>query len=314
MRTDGRGPQWPSRERRPEREPGIDTAERAAPLPVEPDPESWGVTADEAREMLARQMCPVCGEGPWKSPLNHVSKRHAINRLVMRDVCGLSMTCKVTDEDTRKRWSENGARQRGTLAANAEAVRGTTGRKSRLTAAAKAAREDSAIERWARENPERVAEVRAGFKERVSTPEARAKWAESMAAVREQRVYTQEEREEFAQRMSSPEVVARRESERAARTTLNCSVDGCDRAHVARGYCKLHWRRWKKTGDVGGVEPLDPAEASRKGRPTARVATPDQFQEVRRLCAGGMSQHKVAERMGISQSIVSRIVRGAYKQ
>lgn len=30
----------------------------------------------------------------------------------------------------------------------------------------------------------------------------------------------------------------------------SCTVDGCDRPHVARGYCTLHWRRWKKHGDA----------------------------------------------------------------
>jgi len=28
-----------------------------------------------------------------------------------------------------------------------------------------------------------------------------------------------------------------------------CQIDDCDRPHVARGWCKNHWRRWKKYGD-----------------------------------------------------------------
>jgi hypothetical protein len=28
-----------------------------------------------------------------------------------------------------------------------------------------------------------------------------------------------------------------------------CSIDGCGRKLVARSWCELHWRRWKKNGD-----------------------------------------------------------------
>lgn len=35
-----------------------------------------------------------------------------------------------------------------------------------------------------------------------------------------------------------------------------CSIDGCDRKHLARGYCALHWKRWRKHGDAGGAAPL----------------------------------------------------------
>ena len=28
-----------------------------------------------------------------------------------------------------------------------------------------------------------------------------------------------------------------------------CDVDGCDRQPVARGWCKLHWQRWRRHGD-----------------------------------------------------------------
>jgi hypothetical protein len=33
-----------------------------------------------------------------------------------------------------------------------------------------------------------------------------------------------------------------------------CSVDGCSRAHYAKGYCNPHWRRWKVNGTPGTAE------------------------------------------------------------
>lgn len=32
-------------------------------------------------------------------------------------------------------------------------------------------------------------------------------------------------------------------------TGIPCKIEGCDRSHVARGFCQRHYRRWKKHGD-----------------------------------------------------------------
>lgn len=32
-----------------------------------------------------------------------------------------------------------------------------------------------------------------------------------------------------------------------------CSVPGCNLPHWGRGYCKKHWYRWRRTGDVNGL-------------------------------------------------------------
>ncbi len=28
-----------------------------------------------------------------------------------------------------------------------------------------------------------------------------------------------------------------------------CEIDGCDKPHEARGWCKMHWQRWNRHGD-----------------------------------------------------------------
>ena len=37
-----------------------------------------------------------------------------------------------------------------------------------------------------------------------------------------------------------------------------CGVDGCDKAHEAKGLCNMHYLRLRKTGSVGGPESTAP--------------------------------------------------------
>lgn len=48
-------------------------------------------------------------------------------------------------------------------------------------------------------------------------------------------------------------------------TKRTCSVRGCDREYLARGWCNAHYHRWKATGDVEADRPVrevipDPVE------------------------------------------------------
>lgn len=83
-----------AQEWRPDEAP-VDSAPQWTP--DAPSLEQWGVTREQARAMLHAQMCPVCGEGPWKSPLNHAARKHGIDQRTMRDVCGLIIGESVTD-------------------------------------------------------------------------------------------------------------------------------------------------------------------------------------------------------------------------
>lgn len=33
-----------------------------------------------------------------------------------------------------------------------------------------------------------------------------------------------------------------------------CSIEGCEEAHMARDWCRLHYFRWRRTGDPGGPQ------------------------------------------------------------
>ena len=35
-----------------------------------------------------------------------------------------------------------------------------------------------------------------------------------------------------------------------------CSIDGCDRPHYGRGWCRIHLGRWQRTGDPGAAVPI----------------------------------------------------------
>jgi len=47
---------------------------------------------------------------------------------------------------------------------------------------------------------------------------------------------------------------------------MTCTVPDCDRQHEARGYCSLHYKRWKRHGD-----PLASQPAQITGDPVARL-------------------------------------------
>lgn len=38
-----------------------------------------------------------------------------------------------------------------------------------------------------------------------------------------------------------------------------CCVDGCQREHAARGFCRAHWKKWKKYGNPLAVAPPIPS-------------------------------------------------------
>lgn len=115
------------------------------------DPADWGLTREQAAEMIRAQICPVCRRGPWKIPLGHVSRMHGIDAFAMRDACGLTVTESVTDEETHRTFAEKPR----DMTAVTEASR-TRGKQRWTTAGREKA--SAPLLRWVAENPDAAAE------------------------------------------------------------------------------------------------------------------------------------------------------------
>jgi hypothetical protein len=70
------------------------------------DTADWRHSAEQARALLIEGVCPVCGTSGWKSPLNHVARKHGIDNRTMRDACDLTVSDKVTDPELSERIAE----------------------------------------------------------------------------------------------------------------------------------------------------------------------------------------------------------------
>jgi hypothetical protein len=49
-----------------------------------------------------------------------------------------------------------------------------------------------------------------------------------------------------------------------------CDIKGCDRKHMAKGWCNMHWKRWHKHGD-----PIKIVNVGRHISPDGYVKVPD---------------------------------------
>lgn len=146
--------------------------EDSAPPPrMLPIPEDWGVTRDEASDLLRRQMCPACGEGPWKSPLNHASRKHGIDRFTMRDICGLTTTETVAAPELSEVFRANNL-GRDMTAVTEAAVRKRGKGRQRWTSAAR--------EKQVANLGEVTAEMSRAALVKAHSPEAVAKRSETV--------------------------------------------------------------------------------------------------------------------------------------
>lgn len=179
-------------------------------LPVE----LWSIPASEAADALRRGTCPICGDGPWDSVLNHASRQHAWRGRDMREACGVTTTERFTSDSAHEAYAANGVRNaRDGRMATLHARRGS-GR--RFTTAGRRAVSDN-LGAWAERDPEGAAEQRGRLAERARDPERLARLHDGARAWHRDNPLDGDAKARFAELMARPDVVARREAAVRAR-------------------------------------------------------------------------------------------------
>jgi hypothetical protein len=221
------------------------------------------------RLAIAEGKCPFCGSGPWQMLPVHTNKKHGVDKWQLRDLAGLTTSEPLCDLETRAKMSRAAKLHPEAVLRATEASRAPGVKKNPRRTKAGRAKQRAHITRWAEQNADEIARLRSEFRQRMTTPAALAKWEASMARVRANREYTPEERAAFLERMQSPDVEAKRAAHREATKIEFCTEDGCDRPHVARGLCRMHWGRWRsaqnrRTRCVACGGPMDAERSTRK--------------------------------------------------
>lgn len=77
-----------------------------------------------------------------------------------------------------------------------------------------------------------------------------------------------------------------------------CTIDGCHKKRIARGWCHGHYGLWRRTGD-----PLTPARVN-------RISTPDLVEELEWLLDAGESPWQISRQVRVPpKAIMNRMKR-----
>jgi hypothetical protein len=179
-------------------------------------------SAERVRELVDAQICPVCGDGPFKVVAMHTNRCHGIGRYELRELCGVSKTASITAPAIHAGYVARGHAHGLRMRDDEERMEAWRGQRAaemaQYTEDALAAWRDTdgswaALEQLADSLGKRRSSFR-GFlqKHGCAVPDGRA--------------------ETRNRRTNYPERIWRA-----------CTVEGCDRRYMARGLCNMHYAR-----------------------------------------------------------------------
>lgn len=177
-------------------------------------------SAQRIRELVEAQICPICGDGPFKLVASHTNRNHGIDRYELRELCGVNRTGSITSQAVHEEYAIRGK----TVLGDPERAKALQERGAKIIAD----RTDTVLKAWAATDGSWAALESLADSLGRNRKQFRAFLQNHGCAVPDGRIETTRRRTNYP---SAP--------------WRGCSVDGCARQHNARGLCELHYRRMR---------------------------------------------------------------------
>lgn len=173
------------------------------------------------RELVDAQICPVCGEGPYKLVASHTNRAHGIDRFELRAMCGVNRTASITTDSVRDRYVQIGK----AALSDRKRAEGLQAKRANNMAA----RAASLMAKWHRTDGSWSALERLAAEEGRNRKQLRTFLQNHGAVVPDGRAET-----------------TRRRTNYVRAPWRGCEMPGCTRRHNAKGLCEMHYQRKRK--------------------------------------------------------------------